>query len=230
MSPFARRVVAAFGFAAVVFSAGIARASSAAPDSPRFHSPAQNSRLEPGLSLRVTWDRPVTRTGEGEMELLFSADGGRTFPLRLTRDLSLDTDQFVWRVPALPTSHARLALRAGDDGEPGEERIVCMSDEFSIDTVAAPDPEILFPSGDEWRTEEAERGQPPCPLSSSMDSASPETIRASPATAPAADHRPAPALPARSSSRSLFSRRLPAARILARDAPAEVSPAVALRL
>jgi hypothetical protein len=191
-----RRATVAFGLAAVL-CAGIARASSAGAG-PRFRSPAAGSRLEPGMSLRVMWDRPPARIGEREVELLFSADGGRSFPLRITGDLSADAGQYLWRVPTLPTAHARLALRAGDDGEPGEERIVFVSEEFSIESGTSWGAETLCRSGAEWRTEEAARGNPARPLTSALRTDSPESLRAIADSFPAADRRPAPAHPIRS--------------------------------
>lgn len=70
------------------------------------------------------------------MELVLSLDGGRTFPVRVTRDLSPSTSGLTWRVPALPSPRARLALRVGDSGEPPDEEILLVSEEFAIEIGA----------------------------------------------------------------------------------------------
>ena len=87
------------------------------------------------------------------MELVLSLDGGETFPLRLTGELQRGTRRVAWRVPALPTERAALALRTGD--EDGDERIVLVSGTFAIvgDPSAAPE-DIRYAEG-EWRTREA---------------------------------------------------------------------------
>lgn len=88
-----------------------------------------------------------------EMELVLSLDGGVTYPLRLTGELDPRTRHVGWRVPALPTKKAVLALRAGDDE--GDEQIVLRSAVFTIqDDPSAPLEDIRFAHG-EWRTREA---------------------------------------------------------------------------
>lgn len=182
------------------------------------------------MSLRITWDLPPVRLREREVELVFSTDGGRSFPLRITRDLSPEAGQYLWRVPTLPTAHARLALRAGDDGEPGEERIVFVSEEFEIEPETSWGAEILCRSGAEWRTEEAARGFPARPLTTGLLADSPESLRAFADSFPAADRRPAPAFPIRASARESRVHDLAAPAALSKDAPIGTSPAVSLRL
>ncbi len=94
--------------------------------------------------------------GVEERELILSLDGGRTYPLRLTGEVGPEARRLSWRVPALPTTHAVLALREG--GEDVEETIVTRSDEFTI-LVSRSDPaeEVRLHAG-EWWTREADRG------------------------------------------------------------------------
>jgi len=155
-----RRLVAAL---ALLLLASAASAGAAE----RFASPLNRAVLRSGDTIRVAWDLDSTGGRFEEMELLLSLDGGRSFPLRLTRDLNPRTLALDWRVPALPASHARLALRAGDDGEPGDEAILLVSDEFSI--AADPDSplESTLAVRGEWRTREASDSggtQAPIPL------------------------------------------------------------------
>lgn len=51
-----------------------------------------------------------------EFELLLSLDDGRSFTVRLTPQLDPGVGTYVWRVPNLPASRARLRLRVGRDG------------------------------------------------------------------------------------------------------------------
>lgn len=114
------------------------------------------------------------------MELLLSIDGGRSFPVRLTRDLTPQTSALFWRVPALPTRHARLALRAGDCEEPAEERVILVSSEFAIEEQGATGAESFHLVRGEWRTRDALDGPPPLPLSSGLRTESSEGLRATP--------------------------------------------------
>jgi hypothetical protein len=123
-------------------------------------SPGRNA-LAAGSSVGLSWSLPAGNGGGfDEMELVLSLDGGRTFPIRVTRDLSPATRALSWSVPALPSSRARLALRVGDFGEPADEEILLLSEEFAIETgpVSRFEP-TLFVRG-EWRTLDAlEDGQ-----------------------------------------------------------------------
>ena len=109
------------------------------------------------------------------MELVLSLDGGRTFPVRITRELDREARSLVLTVPALPALHARLALRGGDSGEPADENILLVSEDFSI--KADPDRSLepaLFVRG-EWRTREALPGgeNPALPDPARFDGGSP---------------------------------------------------------
>jgi len=66
-------------------------------------------------------------------------------------------------VPAFSSRHARLALRAGNDGAPGEEDVLLVSEEFAIEAAEfAPVEPTTFVRG-EWRTLEVfeEEGNTP---------------------------------------------------------------------
>lgn len=168
-------------------------ASSGSGQTPAFSSPGPGTVLTAGSQELVAWSLDARRArGFGEMELLLSIDGGRTFPIRVTRDLDPVTRSLAWRVPALPAPRARLALRAGDGGEPDAEEIRLVSEEFAIeaDPVAALEP-VMAVRG-EWRTGEAldvgSAGHP-CDPRSLADTS--DTIGMLPALPPAA----APKLP-----------------------------------
>ena len=120
---------------------------------PGFSAPAGGVRLPSGRHALATFELPRGLSRVDEMELVLSLDGGETFPLRLTGELEPGTRRVAWRVPALPTERAALALRTGD--EDGDERIVLVSGAFAIvgDPSAAPE-DIRFAEG-EWRTREA---------------------------------------------------------------------------
>jgi hypothetical protein len=139
------------------------------------------------MSARVLWDRPSGGLDEGkpvhEMELVLSLDGGRTFPIRLTRDLAPETRAILWRVPSFPTRAARIALRVGEGQEPGDERLELVGELFEI--VGEADEAGVFASEPvhrvrgEWRTEAALSGSARAPSSRDFDSESPESLQAS---------------------------------------------------
>jgi len=121
----------------------------------------------PGASDRIPAGRvevvALEPAGAGveERELVLSLDGGKTFPLRLTGDLDPGDRETSWRVPALPTEHAVLALREGGDGF--EEEIVAVSAEFVIvPGPGVPAEELRFRDG-EWKTREADAGHSDLP-------------------------------------------------------------------
>ncbi len=156
----ARRAVWLIGAFAAVAS------RPAAGDAPAFSSPGAAAILEAGTTVTVAWSAAaVPRIGE--MELLLSLDGGRSFPVRLTRDLDPRTSAVPWRVPALPTEHARLALRSGEGEEPEAEEIHLVSGEFAIASDTGRPLETAVFAGGEWRLREAldgdESGRTPAP-------------------------------------------------------------------
>jgi hypothetical protein len=148
--------------AGAVFGFAIAAASRA--QTLRFLEPEAGGRLEAGAMVSVSWTPGVAgRDDADEMELVMSLDGGRSFPLRVTRTLSPDARSFFWRVPALPTENARLALRSGREGEKDSETIRILSGGFAIDADAASSLEEIFRAGGEWRTREALESVPDRP-------------------------------------------------------------------
>ncbi len=126
--------------------------------SPRF-GPTASDRIPAGRVEVVTLEPAAA--GVEERELLLSLDGGRSFPLRLTARIGPGDRQAAWRVPALPTPHAVLALREGGDGR--EEEIVAVSSEFTIHPgPGLPMEELRFRDG-EWKTREADDGRSALP-------------------------------------------------------------------
>jgi len=124
----------------------------------------------PGASNRIPAGRvevvalEPAMTGVEERELVLSLDGGKTFPLRLTGEIGPGDRAASWRVPALPTEHAVLALREGGDGI--EEGIVAVSAEFVIlPGPGVPAEKLCFRDG-EWKTREADPGQSGLPAPS----------------------------------------------------------------
>jgi len=127
-------------------------------------SPAPGQRLEPGTLQQFSWPHGVDRERFDEMELVLSLDGGRTFPLRLTRRIDPRSDRATWEVPALPGEHARLALRAGSEESSVSEAILEVSAEFAIAALPSHTLERIFWSADEGRTLAALEGPPPSPV------------------------------------------------------------------
>ena len=143
----------ALGLGALV---GAARAS--ASPLPTFPAPAE--RLEAGATATVEWTLPEPAPDRDEMELVLSLDGGRTFPIRLTGRIPIGTSSVSWRVPALVSEAARLALRAGRDEAEESEELLAVSEPFAITAPRGPLLDELFRVGREWRTREALEGLP----------------------------------------------------------------------
>lgn len=178
-------------------------AAPAAFAAPGFLRPAAGGRLESGTVVELLWNLDGVPPNAQESELVLSLDGGRTFPIRLTADFEPATHRILWRVPALPTDQARLALRAGNDEEPAQETIQIVSSAFVI-SDSGPDSalEELFAVGAEWRTREALEIDPGRSRDTGLHGVSSEQIHAGP------DRD----VTAHSSERSaLFPERLPAA-------------------
>ena len=100
-----------------------------------FLTPGAGESLAPGSIVEVRWnslcDGPKEREID-EAEVVLSLDGGKTFPIRVTPELKPCTARFLWKVPALPAAHARLALRAGIEERDREEIIEVVSADFRI--------------------------------------------------------------------------------------------------
>jgi hypothetical protein len=184
------RLLAKIGLPSVLL-AWTATTMTAAPA--RFLRPMAGERLEPGESIEVSWalDQHQARAFD-EMELILSLDGGRTFPLRLTRDLSPGSGRVTWRVPALPAGKARLALRGGSDEEPDLESIAAVSDAFEIVPRAGLDLEQLFQFRGEWRTRESATS-PSSPVADALCGDAADQMRSAPSRELAAEP-PAPAM------------------------------------
>ncbi len=141
-------------FAALAAMAVVPAASAAE----RFTAPQSGESLAPGSIVEVRWtplcDRLPAREID-EAEIVLSLDGGRTFPVRVTPELKPCSAAFLWKVPALPAAHARLALRAGEEERDADERIEILSADFRI----LPDPdgrvEQLRRRAAEWWTPSA---------------------------------------------------------------------------
>jgi hypothetical protein len=127
---------------------------------PAFQHPASGESLVPGSEVEVAWTLPGTDLEADEMELLLSIDGGEVFSVRVSEELEPDRRRFLWRVPSLATTRARLALRAGEGGERERERILVVSGEFSILASPVAEPEPLHRGTWESWTRDAFRPSP----------------------------------------------------------------------
>jgi hypothetical protein len=137
-------------WAALVVSALGATSAQALASSRLTASPRPGQALRAGSATTLAFD--VDEEAE-EMEVLLSLDGGRTFPLRVTREMSEGTHQLTWRVPNLPTTSARLALRVGTEDE--GEVIRDVSPEFTISPAESEPLEDVRPFRGEWRAGDA---------------------------------------------------------------------------
>lgn len=148
-----RRATALRATTSFVFALG---ASIAGASEPRFLAPAAGDLLGSGVVHEARWSAPCEQHADAdEMELLLSLDGGRTFPIRLTAELPLCASTFRWKVPALSTGRARLAVRIGEEGRPETERIAFMSQEFQIASSESSPTAGLVRGPSEWWTEQA---------------------------------------------------------------------------
>ena len=163
-------------------------------------SPA-GGRANAGEVVPLSWSLDPSRVaGRDEMEIVLSLDDGATFPIRVLDRLDPSDRAVSWRVPALPTGRARLALRAGETEAPDAEEIVAVSEPFTISCVRLGRLEELFAVADEWRTREALEGAPVrssahglASRESAPEVASSEAASGEPETSPAAPLAPASA-------------------------------------
>src|SRR5262245_28331190 len=136
-----RRLALGTGFAA--FSLALATTTAAQPA--LLDAVPAGAVVEPGSVLTVSWDSPPwRRDGRDEMELVLSLDGGATYAVRLTERIPSGMLSWTWRVPALPTRNARLALRAGEDEVAASEEILAASAAFAIASTGTEPEEELF--------------------------------------------------------------------------------------
>jgi hypothetical protein len=120
--------------------------------------PAAGERVSPGATLEARWTlSPCDPRVGDEAELLLSLDGGNSFPLRVSREVLPESGRAVWRVPSLPSSHARLALRTGRGGEDESESVALLGAEFEIEVTQRGAAEELFRGRGEWATRAAAR-------------------------------------------------------------------------
>ena len=177
-------------FASAFFGCAVAALAQARPA--ELLEPVRGARLQPGEIVRVSWTLGASARREfDEMELVLSLDGGRSFPLRVTGEVSPAEDSVLWRVPRLPSEHARVALRAGRSENKESETIRTVSAEFTILAGAGDPPEQLSRVRGEWRTREAAAGSPKDLPDGSL-AASPDEMRAAPPSDSAAE-TPGPA-------------------------------------
>lgn len=146
----ARRIAVGAFSGLLVTAAGLAQAGG-------FVEPAAGGRFEPGSIVRVAWSLGAAPEFD-EMELVLSLDGGQSFPLRVTGDVSVAAKSLLWRVPRLPTLHARLALRTGEGERRETETVRLIGEEFTILDGTGDPPEELRRVRGEWRTREAAGG------------------------------------------------------------------------
>ncbi len=179
----------------------------------RFLRPVAGERLQAGGSIEISWtlDRGRMQAFD-EMELVLSLDGGRTFPLRVTREISPQSGRLAWRVPGLPAVKARLALRAGSDEQADSETVAVVSDVFEIAPRAGLDLEEVFRVRGEWRTRDS-AAPPAAPLADRLSGAPSDQMRSAPSREIAAEP-PAPAAAACASRRGV-------GRLLASSPPCE---------
>jgi hypothetical protein len=129
-----------------------------------------------GSTVGVSWGLEDEGPEFDEMELVLSLDGGRTFPVRVTGRIDPGVRAVLWTVPSLPTLHARLALRVGEDEPAEEERLAGLSAEFAIAASPGIPLEQTFRVAGEERTREALEGAPPPPRGDALEEASEERI------------------------------------------------------
>ena len=81
---------------------------------------ADASWAKPGVPATVTAGQTVVlELGDAppdvdELEILLSLDDGRSFPVRVTREIQPGEREVRWKVPALATTVARLRVRFGE--------------------------------------------------------------------------------------------------------------------
>lgn len=173
-SPRKRKILASAFCGSLVAAVGLAQSA-------RFLEPRGGGWLEPSSIVRVSWTLGGSAERDfDEMELVLSLDDGKTFPLRVTRELSPLEGFLLWRVPRLPSTHARLALRTGSGERKETETIRIVGGEFTILAGTGNSLEELQRVRGEWRTREAAGGANDLPEPNL--SKPPEGVRAAPAS------------------------------------------------
>ena len=99
-----------------------------------------------GQTVVLRWSALPARVEE--LEIVLSLDGGSSYHVRVSPELEGREREYRWRVPDLPTRHARLMLRMG--GEEGEQ-VGARSPVFGIVHVEGVPPlELGFHEGQFW--------------------------------------------------------------------------------
>lgn len=88
----------------------------------RLIEPAGTRELEAGSHSFISWQAENVPDNVDEWEAFLSADGGRTYPVRVTPHLDASIHRFRWSVPAAPTRTLTIMLRFGDERH--EQRFV----------------------------------------------------------------------------------------------------------
>ena len=120
----------------------------------RFETPGVGDVVAAGTSVEVRWKASPDAREATELELVLSLDGGRTFPIRVSPEMSARSTGFRWIVPGLPSAHARLAVRSGSGEGSKNEALEFISGEFTIVSTATCDSELVR-GATEWWTRQA---------------------------------------------------------------------------
>ncbi|HEV2851857.1 MAG TPA: hypothetical protein VHC97_03545 [Thermoanaerobaculia bacterium] len=134
-----RRLFHILGVAALALAAP---AAWALPAPVELVSPRPGATLLAGSEADLEWaplEPFVQLAGIEEWEAFLSFDGGETYPVRITPHLDRDLRRVRWQVPGVPTDHARILLRLGDERR---ETYLELPQRFSI--AAAPGMERTF--------------------------------------------------------------------------------------
>jgi hypothetical protein len=110
---------------ALALSATAATAGAEVAAAPvRLAAPLHGATLQAGSLAVLAWepldsfdrlDRLDRLDRITEWEAFLSLDGGVHYPIRITPHLDRDLRRVLWQVPHIPTRHARLLLRFGDE-------------------------------------------------------------------------------------------------------------------
>jgi len=122
---------------------------------PAFLTPAPGETLSPGSLVEIEWRSACESDippGFNEAEIVLSLDGGLSYPIRVSRELDPCESTVTWRVPALATTSARLAVRMGDESDGESEEIAVVSDPFTILPDVEGRVEPLIQRSNEWAT------------------------------------------------------------------------------
>jgi hypothetical protein len=121
----------------------------------QFYVPAAGDVVAAGASVEVRWAATPDAMGASEQELVLSLDGGLTFPIRVSPEVSLRAAGLRWIVPDLSSAHARLAVRSGSGEGSEDEALRLVSGEFTIVSAATGESSELVRGATEWWTRQA---------------------------------------------------------------------------